>query len=608
VPQWLIDKFSRRTKQIEAEAERKGITDPDVKGMLGSELREKKAKHLSMDELRAHWLSQMTNGERGALADVLERAVASGARAPRVTAEQAMAFAIGKSFERRSSVPLERLVEEALRWGVGSVTPEQAWAEITGHGLITAEVRGRELATTEKLQQEEAHVMDFARRGRQACRPLVGPGRALKNDKLNDDQRQAVRYVWESGDRVMVVIGRQGVGKTTLLKEAAAGIEECGHRVLAFAPTTRAVRTLREEGGFPQAQTLAQQLVNPKLQSEVRGQVVLLDEAGQAGTEDFCKLFELADRLHFRCVIVGDDRQHKSVARGEPLQLLAAKVLPAVVVRKNMRQREHPEFQRVAVLLADGQTAEAFREMDRMGLIREVRGGERHQLVIDGYLETVAEKKKNGERKTALIEAPTHKEKDLVTAALRAALRARKQLTGKERELVRLVSLDLTEPERADPASYRGQGDVVLQVTQNAPGGMCAASGWSWRATSMSRANASCWRSPTVSRPTARARSAWPRATASVSPATAPRPMAASWRTASCAPSQASPAPAARCSIMASCWRKTGATWIMGMPSPPRAASRPRSTASSAPRARSPSPPRTSAGSTCRSLARASWR
>src|SRR5262249_22790026 len=70
VPQSAIDKLSKRTAQIEAEAERLGIVDEAEKSKLGAKIRGKKQKELTLPELRRAWWDQLTDDEREALARV----------------------------------------------------------------------------------------------------------------------------------------------------------------------------------------------------------------------------------------------------------------------------------------------------------------------------------------------------------------------------------------------------------------------------------------------------------------------------------------------------------------------------------------------------------
>ena len=54
-----VAKFSRRTAEIEEEARKKGVLDPQAKSELGAKTRERKQKNLTLDELRKEWASRL---------------------------------------------------------------------------------------------------------------------------------------------------------------------------------------------------------------------------------------------------------------------------------------------------------------------------------------------------------------------------------------------------------------------------------------------------------------------------------------------------------------------------------------------------------------------
>ncbi len=170
----MIDKFSKRTDQIEAEAEKLGITDAARKAELGAKIRSKKQKELTLPELRKAWDAQLTDAERGHWRRSTGR---KSRRARQVTPAEAVAFAIAHCSEQLSVVPERELKRVALLHGLGSVTPDQIAAELPRHGVITAEIDGRLMATTEELQAEERfhHRLRGGRarhgRARSACPP-----------------------------------------------------------------------------------------------------------------------------------------------------------------------------------------------------------------------------------------------------------------------------------------------------------------------------------------------------------------------------------------------------------------------------------------------------
>src|ERR1700721_2310608 len=169
----------------------------------------------------------------------------------------------------------------------------------------------------------ETKIIDFARRGRGSCRPLGDPDRPCSREWFNDGQKAAVRHVLGSRDRVMIIRGVAGTGKTTLEQEIGEALAEVGKPVVALAQSTKASRdVLRNEAGFAEADTVARFLKDEKMQQAAAGGVILVDEASQLGTRDMLQVFEAAERLNARVLLVGDRRQHRSVTAGEPLKLL----------------------------------------------------------------------------------------------------------------------------------------------------------------------------------------------------------------------------------------------------------------------------------------------
>jgi conjugative relaxase-like TrwC/TraI family protein len=241
VPQSVIDKFSKRTRQIEAEAERRGITDPERKSELGAKTRAKKPKELAPEELRARWDAQLTDAEREALAAVYRREIAPGEP---VTIAQAVTHAVAHCFERESVVPEREIRRVALLYGLGHVTPEQLDAELPRHGVITRELEGRTMATTRDVLGEERFLSGFAASGRGTQRP-AGVALQLERGRLDEDQWNAVQGLLSSTDRVNLVDSAAGTGKSTMLRAFDEGLRLAGEDVTFLATTTQAVDVLR---------------------------------------------------------------------------------------------------------------------------------------------------------------------------------------------------------------------------------------------------------------------------------------------------------------------------------------------------------------------------
>jgi conjugative relaxase-like TrwC/TraI family protein len=455
----LKTKFSRRTDQIEALARKKGITDPEQKAELGARTREAKRNDLPYGQLRTAWQERLAPEECCAL-HVLQASLTTP-RAPLPEAnDQALAHAILHSFERNSVLPEKRLLAAALNFGVGWVSVDGMRRALAASDVIVRDWAGQRLATTRAVLAEEQAMLDFARQGRNRCLPLNANWR-IQRTWLSEEQQAAVTQLLTRPDRVQILRGGAGTGKTSLMQELAAGIAAGGKRVLAVAPSASASRGVLRSEGFERATTIAELLVNQNLQAELQGQVLLVDEAGLVGTRSLKRVFDLAAKLDARVILAGDWRQHSSPERGAALQLLEtqAGLRPAQVSRII---RQQGAYRAAVAELARGNALAGFDALDQLGWVEELPEAEREQRIAQAYADAVEDKV------TALVVSPTHREGEGLVTAIRSVLKERNLLGAEDRTLLRLRPLQLTEAERADPCLYE-PGDVLC-FHQHVPG------------------------------------------------------------------------------------------------------------------------------------------
>lgn len=461
----MLKRFSRRTELIEKVAEERGITDAAEKAELGAETREAKAPELSWMELRREWDSRLTVDERKLLAATVGRK-----RAP-VRTERgetvAVDHAIAHSYVRDAVVSERKLMTEALKRGLTTVTVERTTGQLGRTPLIRSEIEGRPMATTKEMLALETKLVQYARRSRGRFRPLGDPNRPFSRGWFNEGQKAAVRHVLGSRDGVIMIRGVAGTGKTTLEQEIGEALAETGRPVVAVAQSTKASReVLRQEAGFADADTVARFLKDTAMQEAAHDGVILVDEASLLGTRDMQRLFEIAAEQNARVVLVGDRRQHRSVSAGEPMKLLEERAgLPSAEVTEIMRQKG--SYKKAAKALSEGRTEQAFDELDRLGWVRQQKDEDRNRLIAEAYLSAVKEKKRDGGHKTALVVSPTHAEGQQITAAIRIRLKARGSIEN-ERMVDAWAASHLTDAQKQDATEY-GAGDM-LQFQQNAKG------------------------------------------------------------------------------------------------------------------------------------------
>lgn len=174
---------------------------------------------------------------------------------------------------------------------------------------------------------------------------------------LGDDQRDAAIALSTAGDGVALLVGRAGTGKTHTLGAVRTAYEQAGWAVIGLAPSARAAREL-EAGAGIDATTIARHLVE---QRSVDGRtVIVIDEAGMAGTRDLAQVIDHSTAARAKVILVGDHHQLPEVAAGgtfrAAIDLLGDR---AAELRVNRRQQE-PWEQAALDHLRNGDVATAF--------------------------------------------------------------------------------------------------------------------------------------------------------------------------------------------------------------------------------------------------------
>jgi conjugative relaxase-like TrwC/TraI family protein len=452
LPAPLLRRFSRRANLIERLADALGITDPKARDALGAFTRERKRSDRTLPDLRAEWWGRLTADERAVVGAVLARERPVTERSP-AAARDAVAYAVGHLFEREAVVGERRLLAVALRAGVGEVLPHEAAVALAARDVVVREGGDGPLVTTPEVIAEERELVAFARDGRGACRPFAPPDRPVADPRLTAGQRAAAARLLASTDRVTLLHGAAGTGKTTLMTECVRGIEAGGRRVVVLAPSAEASRGVLRREGFAAADTVARFLASAAFRQTAAGQVVWVDEAGLLGSRDAARLVRHVRDLGARLVLSGDRRQHGPVARGAVLRLLEsdAGLVPAELTGI---RRQRGEYRRAVKLLARGRAAAGFDVLDRLGWVRQLPDGDRASALAAEYLDAVRE------RKSVLVVAPTHAEGREVTAAVRQTLRAAGLLAPDDRFFQRLAACDRTAADRGRADTYT-PGEVV---------------------------------------------------------------------------------------------------------------------------------------------------
>ena len=198
----------------------------------------------------------------------------------------------------------------------------------------------------------------------------------LHGGRLNEGQKEAVKMILSSKDRVVGVQGYAGTGKTTMLKRLRTLGESRDYRAMGLAPSASAARTLERESGI-ESETLQRFLARNAGVIEGRGTVkglrqlrasfsktvLVVDESSLASSEQMRGLLKAATTLRVpRVVLVGDEKQLGAVEAGKPFEQLRRAGMQTAVMDEILRQRDMELKEAVRAGLA-GEVKTAFEKL-----------------------------------------------------------------------------------------------------------------------------------------------------------------------------------------------------------------------------------------------------
>ena len=508
VPRAAIDAFSTRRAEIEAAMNARGLGDPASNPHLAERAALMTRAHkrdVDREVLRESWREQAAAMEFSAQ-KVCERARegrAAGTDAPARGAEpshqmetadgrdagkpqgaetaraqdralQAVTWAMTHLSEREAVFSGTDLLCAALAWKPGGMAVEDAGAAIESlkrEGRLHAApaLLGGDGLTTDTALADERETIGLMRRGQDRVRALMRPRKVqqhLHKGSLTDGQKEAVKTILSSKDRVVGVQGYAGTGKTAMLDRARTLAEKSGYRMLGLAPSASAVQTLGAQAGI-ESETLqgflarnagvAEGRLTDRGRRDMRAAfaktVLVVDEGSLASTLQARDLLRIANTLRVpRVVLVGDEKQLDAVDAGKPFAQLQGAGMRTAVMDEIMRQRDPALKEAVEASLA-GDIRGAFEKLGSN--VAEVAEDNVAGAVAARWLKLSPE-----ERENTGVMAPSHELRQAINGHIRERLAREGVIQGPAFEGERLVSYGYTKAEKALAANY-APGDVV---------------------------------------------------------------------------------------------------------------------------------------------------
>jgi DNA transposition AAA+ family ATPase len=354
IPAELLDTFSKRTAQVDAALTEKLETfrgregrDPsrwERAALTRQAAQDSRATKTDADpaELADRWLdeahaagwtparlrqSMMTSTRRApnrrtglAVNDVIEHLSTNGSSWTRADVIQAIcdldppvSHQSGHDWART----IERAADQVVATCVNLDPPDAASMPRASDSRSVWLAPSDPHLTHEAVLAQEERILLFAL---EALDQPASPSTTIDTSRLDVLQNEAAAAV-AGDDRLVLVVGAAGTGKTTTLRAAVDDLARHQRAVFGVAPTAKAAKVLHDETGMP-ADTVAKLLYEwrkPRPNDTHRlapGTTLVVDEAGMLGTGALDELVELAVSQNWRLALVGDPRQLQAVGRG----------------------------------------------------------------------------------------------------------------------------------------------------------------------------------------------------------------------------------------------------------------------------------------------------
>jgi conjugative relaxase-like TrwC/TraI family protein len=366
VPAEVMWAFSRRRAEIEVAMNQRGATGPRAAEAAALATRRPKNRRVSADELTDGWrsLAAILGLDARAI-----RALTGRVAAPaldRGTWLRTVAGLIGpggltlrrSTFSRRDVVQavcerlptgarldarlLARAADAVLHSReVVPLVPEQSVESFRRRdGRLVPVLRDDLAYTTSEHLAVEQRLIERVRSSQGAGAGYVASGAVAATIRarptLSDEQRAMVESLCRDGDRVAVIAGHAGTGKTFALAATRDAWEDAGHPVLGAAIARRAAQELETGAGIPST-SVAALLADLERRPLPARCVLVVDEAGMVPTRQLASLLDHVERVDGKLVLVGDHRQLPELEAGGAFHGLVRRGL-AVELTENRRQ------------------------------------------------------------------------------------------------------------------------------------------------------------------------------------------------------------------------------------------------------------------------------
>lgn len=345
-----IHYFSARRAEIESELADIGLSSGDAVSLAASIARRSRKGKIGQSDAAA-WKEaasahcfDIPTGHALAPSDVARLAEEGEKLFARRLAAIPRAMTETKSVVDRRE--LFRSVAEALvGTSLGADRIEPAIEAMLAHGhllQIGHDAIGLPRYSTTEMIVLEREVVAMAQR------MLATPTFAVDETKVLErcrdlglsSEQTAAALAATGPNRITIISGAAGTGKTTTLLSVVPALQDAGYQVFGEAAAWRVANALAEDLNIISRASAAWQQQSAKGRSPLNAKSVLIvDEAGLSSSRQMHDILQRVETAGARLILLGDRKQLQPISAGSGLSLVARAVEPAHI-HKIVRQYE----------------------------------------------------------------------------------------------------------------------------------------------------------------------------------------------------------------------------------------------------------------------------
>ncbi len=386
---------------------------------------------------------------------------------------------------RKSVFSEEELLKNTLKYSIGHYSVDQIKLELNKLEKSGVLIRSGKLFTTKAILTQEKQIIKYTSNSKDKSQEIIKTPyfdkhctrfesrEFAKNPefKINDQQKNALKYILSSKDKIILMEGLPGVGKSTILNgvrdisgRKVISILGLGEQYQGTAPTASAAKSLKESAKV-ESSTLHSFLGKYQGYIEDRGKdslgvmkqtfkktVIFVDEASLISTKTMHQLLKLQDKFGFRLVLTGDTKQLGSVEAGKPFEQMLG-ILPSVKITDIIRQKNESHKEAV-IASSEGKIRKTF-EIHQNNII-EVKDEEK----IAEQASKMFLAKNPKDRDNTLLISPTRNLRDSINNNIVDNLRMTNQLHSQTKEFTALRQKDITAADYKFASSFN-PGDIL---------------------------------------------------------------------------------------------------------------------------------------------------